>query len=78
MVNEYTGMVAATDHRWPDIEQFSGCLIGQCLGDAAGAPVEGLPPADRLQDQRTWGFAELVALAEACYHVRRPSRAALA
>lgn len=25
-------------------EQFSGCLIGQCLGDALGAPVEGNPP----------------------------------
>lgn len=25
-------------------EQFSGCLIGQCLGDALGFPVEGYPP----------------------------------
>lgn len=25
-------------------EQFSGCLIGQCLGDALGAPVEGQHP----------------------------------
>ncbi|HXE75844.1 MAG TPA: ADP-ribosylglycohydrolase family protein [Candidatus Xenobia bacterium] len=25
-------------------EQFSGCLIGQCLGDALGFPVEGAPP----------------------------------
>jgi ADP-ribosylglycohydrolase len=25
-------------------EQFSGCLIGQCLGDASGFPVEGYPP----------------------------------
>jgi hypothetical protein len=24
-------------------EQFSGCLVGQCLGDALGAPVEGYP-----------------------------------
>jgi ADP-ribosylglycohydrolase len=26
-------------------ERFSGCLIGQCLGDALGFPVEGYPPA---------------------------------
>lgn len=25
-------------------ERFSGCLIGQCLGDALGFPVEGWPP----------------------------------
>jgi ADP-ribosylglycohydrolase len=25
-------------------EDFSGCLIGQCLGDALGFPVEGYPP----------------------------------
>ncbi len=25
-------------------EQFSGCLIGQCAGDALGFPVEGYPP----------------------------------
>ena len=24
-------------------EQFEGCLLGQCLGDALGAPVEGFP-----------------------------------
>jgi ADP-ribosylglycohydrolase len=24
-------------------EQFSGCLVGQCLGDALGFPVEGFP-----------------------------------
>jgi len=29
----------------PRKEQFSGCLIGQCLGDALGLPVEGYPPA---------------------------------
>jgi len=29
----------------PRSEQFSGCLIGQCLGDALGAPVEGSPPS---------------------------------
>lgn len=28
----------------PQKEQFSGCLIGQCLGDALGFPVEGCPP----------------------------------
>jgi ADP-ribosylglycohydrolase len=28
----------------PRQEQFSGCLIGQCLGDALGFPVEGYPP----------------------------------
>lgn len=29
----------------PRKEQFSGCLIGQCLGDALGFPVEGYLPA---------------------------------
>ncbi len=29
----------------PRKEQFSGCLIGQCLGDALGFVVEGYPPA---------------------------------
>jgi len=29
----------------PREEQFSGCLIGQCLGDALGYPVEGASPA---------------------------------
>jgi ADP-ribosylglycohydrolase len=28
----------------PRRDNFSGCLIGQCLGDAAGFPVEGYPP----------------------------------
>ncbi|UCF86900.1 MAG: ADP-ribosylglycohydrolase family protein [Nitrospiraceae bacterium] len=27
----------------PRKEQFSGCIIGQCLGDALGFPVEGYP-----------------------------------
>jgi ADP-ribosylglycohydrolase len=26
------------------VDQFSGCLVGQCLGDALGFPVEGSPP----------------------------------
>jgi ADP-ribosylglycohydrolase len=29
----------------PHKDQFSGCLIGQCLGDALGFPVEGFSPA---------------------------------
>jgi ADP-ribosylglycohydrolase len=29
----------------PRKEQFSGCLIGQCLGDAVGFPVEGYSPS---------------------------------
>ena len=29
-----------------DRERFSGSLIGQCLGDALGFPVEGFPPED--------------------------------
>jgi ADP-ribosylglycohydrolase len=33
----------------PRKEQFSGCLIGQCLGDALGFPVEGHPPASCQQ-----------------------------
>ncbi|MFQ5915608.1 MAG: ADP-ribosylglycohydrolase family protein [Nitrospinota bacterium] len=28
----------------PRKDQFSGCLIGQCLGDALGFPMEGHPP----------------------------------
>ncbi len=28
----------------PPREHFSGCLVGQCLGDALGFPVEGWPP----------------------------------
>lgn len=28
----------------PRLEQFRGCLIGQCLGDAVGCRVEGYPP----------------------------------
>lgn len=30
----------------PSREQWVGCLVGQCIGDAVGAPVEGLPPKD--------------------------------
>jgi ADP-ribosylglycohydrolase len=30
--------------RRPTRDQFAGCLIGQCLGDALGFPVEGQPP----------------------------------
>ena len=29
----------------PSRDQFRGCLVGQCLGDALGFPVEGHPPA---------------------------------
>ena len=43
----------------PARERFSGCLIGQCLGDALGFPVEGQSPGvceryvrDCLQDGR--------------------------
>ncbi len=32
----------------PDRQQYSGCLIGQCLGDALGFPVEGSPHAPCL------------------------------
>ena len=28
----------------PQADQFSGCLVGECLGDALGFPVEGSPP----------------------------------
>ena len=31
--------------RFPDETKFSGCLIGQCLGDALGFPVEGHLPS---------------------------------
>ena len=30
---------------FPDETHFTGCLIGQCLGDALGFPVEGAPPS---------------------------------
>lgn len=30
----------------PRVEQFSGCLLGQCIGDALGFPVEGLGPEE--------------------------------
>jgi ADP-ribosylglycohydrolase len=33
----------------PAKEQWSGCLIGQCLGDALGAPVEGQDPQSCLR-----------------------------
>ncbi len=61
-----------------DRERFSGCLIGQCLGDALGFPVEGLPPdlVPALTDRGT-GYDELVALAHEC-HARKhgsPERA---
>ncbi|MFA6054362.1 MAG: ADP-ribosylglycohydrolase family protein, partial [Thermodesulfovibrionales bacterium] len=29
----------------PNKDKFSGCLIGQCLGDAVGFAVEGYSPA---------------------------------
>src|SRR4051794_28057459 len=33
----------------PEKDQFSGALIGQCLGDALGCPVEGWDPATCTQ-----------------------------
>ena len=47
-----------------DRERFSGRLIGQCLGDALGFPVEGMWA---VHDQGTSGYEELVALAHDCY-----------
>jgi poly(ADP-ribose) glycohydrolase ARH3 len=35
----------------PALEQFTGCLLGLALGDAVGAPYEGLPP-----DNIYWGY----------------------
>lgn len=29
----------------PTLAQFEGCVIGQCLADALGSPVEGRPDA---------------------------------
>lgn len=47
----------------PHKDQFSGCLIGQCLGDAAGFVVEGYSPAacrryieDYLKTERVGEF----------------------
>jgi ADP-ribosylglycohydrolase len=44
----------------PHREQFSGCLVGQCLGDALGAPVEGYPPSlcQRYVEELRAGRAE--------------------
>ena len=46
----------------PSKDQFSGCLIGQCLGDALGFPVEGCTPEEcetylqRLKNPSTVDF----------------------
>jgi len=44
--SKYTYPLADPDHIMyrPRKEQFTGCLIGQCLGDALGFPVEGHTP----------------------------------
>ena len=45
-------------------DQFSGSLIGQCLGDALGFPVEGSPPdicASYVEQLRTLGIDHTVA-----------------
>ena len=39
---------------YPDEARFSGCLIGQCLGDALGFPVEGHTPELCGQYVRDW------------------------
>lgn len=48
----------------PRIEQFTGSLIGQCLGDALGSPVEGPPPAVCQHDVEA--AVELVRLPARC------------
>lgn len=35
-------------------DRFSGCLIGQCLGDALGFPAEGFPHEDCARFVRNW------------------------
>jgi ADP-ribosylglycohydrolase len=55
----------------PRREQFTGCLIGPCLGDALGCRVEGYPPEDP-NDRVTWGYRELVELALQCYQLKVP------
>jgi ADP-ribosylglycohydrolase len=45
-------------------EQFSGCLVGQCLGDALGFPVEGFPVemcAPYVERLRTCGAKQAFA-----------------
>jgi ADP-ribosylglycohydrolase len=42
-----------------EYDKFAGCLLGQCLGDALGYPVEGAPPLEclnylRLQVEPLW------------------------
>ena len=39
------GEPAMTD-RVPSVDRFRGCLVGQCLGDALGMPVEGADQAE--------------------------------
>lgn len=41
--------IMSENSKSPRTEQFSGCLIGQCLGDALGCPVEGFS-ASECQD----------------------------
>jgi len=33
--------MSAMSQPFPDVDRFRGCLLGQCLGDALGMPVEG-------------------------------------
>ncbi|HTT38524.1 MAG TPA: ADP-ribosylglycohydrolase family protein [Burkholderiales bacterium] len=44
----------------PATDRFSGCLIGQCLGDALGFPVEGCTPA--VCDEYVWGCLKPIGL----------------
>jgi len=37
-------MVAGTQRTMIAVNRYSGCLVGQALGDALGFPVEGYPP----------------------------------
>lgn len=43
----------------PTLEQFTGCLLGLAVGDAVGAPFEGLSP-----DNIYWGYGTGSALLE--------------
>jgi ADP-ribosylglycohydrolase len=46
----------------PRAEQFSGCLVGQCLGDALGAPIEGCNPRTAAAYIKAFRSTSLVEL----------------
>ncbi|RMG68684.1 MAG: hypothetical protein D6710_09835 [Nitrospirae bacterium] len=67
----------------PSIQSFKGCLTGLALGDALGAPFEGLPPGNYRPDCRspliyTDDTEMMINLARALTEVEEPSTATIA